>query len=219
MEAIAQVIKGQDIQDGDAAYLLVKSLLKGDVLQVFQKEEESQEVKDGLVFTKCLVAVTKHTFPKKLNDYLVHFPVPDRVTAKKTSHEEFVDILEDRILYQWKLEFKKEAFNLSSSKLKEFLDVCVCLEEAELKKLLRKTIACAKKKHNKDGKRKSQDKPKLCHKRHHGLGTHHQGKRKKKFCNYHGLCYHGMDKCNFVQSYRKHIQPMHHFTEQQRLRQ
>eukprot|EP00957_Ditylum_brightwellii_P017287 1302543-Ditylum_brightwellii.AAC.1 len=29
MEYITQVIKDQDIQDGDAAYLLVKSLLKG----------------------------------------------------------------------------------------------------------------------------------------------------------------------------------------------
>eukprot|EP00957_Ditylum_brightwellii_P176691 13457533-Ditylum_brightwellii.AAC.1 len=33
MDVITQVIKGQDIQDGDAAYLLVKSLLKGDALQ------------------------------------------------------------------------------------------------------------------------------------------------------------------------------------------
>eukprot|EP00957_Ditylum_brightwellii_P044879 3403946-Ditylum_brightwellii.AAC.1 len=32
MEAIAQVIKGQNIQDGDAVYSLVKSLLKGDAL-------------------------------------------------------------------------------------------------------------------------------------------------------------------------------------------
>eukprot|EP00957_Ditylum_brightwellii_P091459 6964351-Ditylum_brightwellii.AAC.1 len=60
MEAIVQVIKGRDIQDGDTAYLLVKSLLKGDVLQVLQNEEESQEVKDGAAFTKCLAAVTKH---------------------------------------------------------------------------------------------------------------------------------------------------------------
>eukprot|EP00957_Ditylum_brightwellii_P169273 12883461-Ditylum_brightwellii.AAC.1 len=30
---ITQVIKGQDIQGRDAAYLLVKSLLKGDALQ------------------------------------------------------------------------------------------------------------------------------------------------------------------------------------------
>eukprot|EP00957_Ditylum_brightwellii_P122160 9315531-Ditylum_brightwellii.AAC.1 len=40
METIAQVIKGQDIQDGDAAYSLEKSLLKGDALQVFQNKEE-----------------------------------------------------------------------------------------------------------------------------------------------------------------------------------
>eukprot|EP00957_Ditylum_brightwellii_P190215 14479023-Ditylum_brightwellii.AAC.1 len=65
MEAIAQVIMGQDIQDGDAAYLLVKSLLKGGALQVFQNKEESQEVKDGVALTKCLAAVTEHVFPKK----------------------------------------------------------------------------------------------------------------------------------------------------------
>eukprot|EP00957_Ditylum_brightwellii_P068297 5185116-Ditylum_brightwellii.AAC.1 len=65
MEAMAQVIKGQDIQDGDVVYLLVKSLLKGDTLQVFQNKEESQEIKDSPAFTKCLVAVTKHIFPKK----------------------------------------------------------------------------------------------------------------------------------------------------------
>eukprot|EP00957_Ditylum_brightwellii_P033763 2558579-Ditylum_brightwellii.AAC.1 len=65
MEAIAQVIKGQDIQDGDAVYSLVKSLLKGDALKVFKNKEESQEIKDSKVFTKCLAAVTKHIFPKK----------------------------------------------------------------------------------------------------------------------------------------------------------
>eukprot|EP00957_Ditylum_brightwellii_P167998 12788499-Ditylum_brightwellii.AAC.1 len=65
MEAIAQVIKGQEIQDGDAVYLLVKSQLKGDTLQVFQNEEESQEVKDIAAFTKCLAAVTEHVLPKK----------------------------------------------------------------------------------------------------------------------------------------------------------
>eukprot|EP00957_Ditylum_brightwellii_P178479 13595386-Ditylum_brightwellii.AAC.1 len=65
MEAIAQVIKGQDIQDRDASYSLLKSLLKGDAIQVFTNEEESQDIKDGLAFTKCLVAATKHIFPKK----------------------------------------------------------------------------------------------------------------------------------------------------------
>eukprot|EP00957_Ditylum_brightwellii_P147883 11260733-Ditylum_brightwellii.AAC.1 len=105
MDAIAQVIKGQD------------------TLQVFQNEEASQEVKDGLAFTKCLVAVTKHIFPRKhTNHKKMHLPVPDGVTATKISCNEFVDVLEDEISYQWKLEFKKEGFDLSSSTLKEFLD-------------------------------------------------------------------------------------------------
>eukprot|EP00957_Ditylum_brightwellii_P066460 5045230-Ditylum_brightwellii.AAC.1 len=43
IDAIMQVIKGQDIQDRDAAYLLVKSLLRGDTLQVFKNEEASQD--------------------------------------------------------------------------------------------------------------------------------------------------------------------------------
>eukprot|EP00957_Ditylum_brightwellii_P098813 7527479-Ditylum_brightwellii.AAC.1 len=65
MEAIAQVNKGQDIQDGYAAYSLVKSLPKGDALQVFKNKEESQEFEDDMVFTKCLGAATKHISPKK----------------------------------------------------------------------------------------------------------------------------------------------------------
>eukprot|EP00957_Ditylum_brightwellii_P133571 10183921-Ditylum_brightwellii.AAC.2 len=65
INVITQVIKGQDIQDGKTVYSLVKSLLRGDTLQVFQNKEESQETKDVLAFTKCLVAVTKHMFPKK----------------------------------------------------------------------------------------------------------------------------------------------------------
>eukprot|EP00957_Ditylum_brightwellii_P157768 12008038-Ditylum_brightwellii.AAC.1 len=65
MEVIAQVIKGQGIQDGDVTYSLVKSLLRVDVLQVYQNKEESQEIKDDPTFTKCLAAVTKHLFPKK----------------------------------------------------------------------------------------------------------------------------------------------------------
>eukprot|EP00957_Ditylum_brightwellii_P049170 3731021-Ditylum_brightwellii.AAC.1 len=110
MEAIGYVIKGQDIQDRDVAYLLVKKLLKGDALQVFKSKEASQEVKDGLAFTKCLVAVTKHVFPKKAyktqKNYIqniLHFPVLDGVTATKISHEDFFDKLEDGIPYQWKL--------------------------------------------------------------------------------------------------------------------
>eukprot|EP00957_Ditylum_brightwellii_P168319 12813113-Ditylum_brightwellii.AAC.1 len=81
--------------------------------------------------------------------------------------------------------------------LKEFLDVCICLEEAEVHKPLAKKIACAKEEHNNDGKGKHHDKSKLCHKRHHSMGKCHVGKHKKK----------------------KHAQLTHYITEQQRLQQ
>eukprot|EP00957_Ditylum_brightwellii_P188062 14317676-Ditylum_brightwellii.AAC.1 len=58
----------------------------------------------------------------KLNGYLVHFPVPDGVTATKISCKEFINVLEDGILYQQKLEFKKEGFDSSFSTLKELMD-------------------------------------------------------------------------------------------------
>eukprot|EP00957_Ditylum_brightwellii_P050227 3808882-Ditylum_brightwellii.AAC.1 len=58
----------------------------------------------------------------KLNDYLEFFLVPDGVTATKIAHKEFVDVLDDGVLYQWKLEFEKEGFDSSSFMLKEFLD-------------------------------------------------------------------------------------------------
>eukprot|EP00957_Ditylum_brightwellii_P206489 15348680-Ditylum_brightwellii.AAC.2 len=90
----------------------------------------------------------------KPNDYLVNFPVPEGVTATKISHEEFLDILEDGIPFQWKLKFKKEGFDLSSATLKEILGMWAYLEEAEMHKLLTKKIACAKKEHDKVEKEK-----------------------------------------------------------------
>eukprot|EP00957_Ditylum_brightwellii_P122699 9357592-Ditylum_brightwellii.AAC.1 len=88
----------------------------------------------------------------------------------------------------------------------------------------KKKIARAIKEHDDLGRKK----PKLRHERCHGLGKHykkrhqnkhHEGKCKKKFCDYHGLCYHDTDECNFVQACREHIQTTHRITEKQRLRQ
>eukprot|EP00957_Ditylum_brightwellii_P067668 5136184-Ditylum_brightwellii.AAC.1 len=153
----------------------------------------------------------------KLNDYFVNFPVPQGVKAIKLSHEEFVNVLEDGIPFQWKLEFEKESFGLSSATLKKYLDACVCLEEAEMHKPHAKKIACAKKEHDKARKEKHHGKSELHHKRHHSEGRHHAEKHKKKYCDYHGLCHHDMKECNYYQACRKHVQPTHHITEKQRL--
>eukprot|EP00957_Ditylum_brightwellii_P186048 14165091-Ditylum_brightwellii.AAC.1 len=62
--------------------------------------------------------------------------------------------------------------------LKEFLDVCICLEEAEIHKPLTKKIAHAKKEHNNGRKEKHQDKLKSHHERCHSSGKCHVGKCK-----------------------------------------
>eukprot|EP00957_Ditylum_brightwellii_P178046 13561858-Ditylum_brightwellii.AAC.1 len=71
------------------------------------------------------------------------------------------------------MEFEKEGFDLSSSTLKEFLGVWVCLEEAELQKPLKKRVAYAAKEHEE----LDDDKPiKPRYKRHEGQ-TKHYGRR------------------------------------------
>eukprot|EP00957_Ditylum_brightwellii_P015325 1153881-Ditylum_brightwellii.AAC.1 len=42
----------------------------------------------------------------KLNHYLDKFPVSEGVTGTKLSEEKLVDVLEDRVPLQWKLELK-----------------------------------------------------------------------------------------------------------------
>eukprot|EP00957_Ditylum_brightwellii_P182445 13898560-Ditylum_brightwellii.AAC.1 len=35
------------------------------------------------------------------------------------------------------------------------------------------------------------------------------GKQRKKYCDYHGLCYHDTSECNLAKSCKKHVQPTH----------
>eukprot|EP00957_Ditylum_brightwellii_P202802 15331865-Ditylum_brightwellii.AAC.1 len=120
MEAIMQVIKGEDTQDEDVAYSLVKSLLRGTLYKSSRMRKKVKRLKtawhllNALRLSPSMYSPRKHrkhrnsTPETSLNDYLVHFLVPDGVTATKISHAEFVDVLEDGIPYQWKLEFEKE---------------------------------------------------------------------------------------------------------------
>eukprot|EP00957_Ditylum_brightwellii_P093852 7146717-Ditylum_brightwellii.AAC.1 len=94
--------------------------------------------------------------------------------------------------------------------------------------MLKKRIACAIKEHDKSDDEK---KTKPCHKKRKGQtkryrrrilrqqNKQHEGKQRKKYCDYHGLCYHDTSKCDLAKSHKKHVQPTHHITEQQRLRQ
>eukprot|EP00957_Ditylum_brightwellii_P110067 8395521-Ditylum_brightwellii.AAC.1 len=63
MDAIKHTIKGKCVMDLDTTYMLVKSLLHRNALQVIQSKEENHKDKDSPAFTICLTVVTKHVFP------------------------------------------------------------------------------------------------------------------------------------------------------------
>eukprot|EP00957_Ditylum_brightwellii_P167351 12740125-Ditylum_brightwellii.AAC.1 len=50
----------------------------------------------------------------KLNNYLVKFPTPTGIVAKKLEEEEILEVLENRIPTSWKFQMDKESFNASS---------------------------------------------------------------------------------------------------------
>eukprot|EP00957_Ditylum_brightwellii_P196571 14977466-Ditylum_brightwellii.AAC.1 len=58
IDTIFQFIKEQYIQDSEAAYTFVKSLLWRDTLQIVQNKETVQKERDSPAFAKCLGAVT-----------------------------------------------------------------------------------------------------------------------------------------------------------------
>eukprot|EP00957_Ditylum_brightwellii_P029137 2201956-Ditylum_brightwellii.AAC.1 len=71
MEAIAQVIKGQDIQDGDTAYSLVKSLLKGMLYKSSRTKKKVKRLKmvwhllNALRLSLSTYSPRKHTKHRK----------------------------------------------------------------------------------------------------------------------------------------------------------
>eukprot|EP00957_Ditylum_brightwellii_P138177 10533479-Ditylum_brightwellii.AAC.1 len=65
MSIIKHVIKDQGSADPDDVYMLVKSILGRDTLEIFQNKEVNHKEKDGPAFTVCAAAVTEHVLPIK----------------------------------------------------------------------------------------------------------------------------------------------------------
>eukprot|EP00957_Ditylum_brightwellii_P134124 10225366-Ditylum_brightwellii.AAC.1 len=82
---------------------------------------------------------------------------------------------------------------------------------------LAKKIAHAKKEHDEGRNKKCHGKSGSYHARYHGQGNCHAGKCKKKYCDYHEFCHHDTKECNNYQACRKHVQPTHCITEEQKL--
>ena len=62
---LSAVLKGQNVTLGPACYTVVKTLLKGDALTVFEQAEIARGTQTVPHFNECLDDVAKHVFLKK----------------------------------------------------------------------------------------------------------------------------------------------------------
>eukprot|EP00957_Ditylum_brightwellii_P148976 11342655-Ditylum_brightwellii.AAC.1 len=124
---VKQVLRGQNMGNMDNAYTLVQDLLMGNALTVINNEQATfkEQMVDNLEY--CLNAMTVQVFPNKvyklqkwyiwhmthkpghipvrkwiamvvkLNNYLMEFPMPTGVDAKKLEQEELLEVLENGI--------------------------------------------------------------------------------------------------------------------------
>eukprot|EP00957_Ditylum_brightwellii_P043407 3291177-Ditylum_brightwellii.AAC.1 len=58
------VLKGQNVMQGPPNYAVAKTLLKGDMLTVFEQAEITHGNKTVMNFKLCLDDVAKHVFPE-----------------------------------------------------------------------------------------------------------------------------------------------------------
>eukprot|EP00957_Ditylum_brightwellii_P047447 3603961-Ditylum_brightwellii.AAC.1 len=142
----------------DALYILVRDLLRGNTLTVFNNKQTMFESQSLENLKHCLNAVTVQVFPNKayklqkmyishmmykprhisvckwiardikLNNYLMEFPTPTGIMAKKLEDEEILEVLENGIPTSWNFQMDKE-------------ETCVCYKECKPKKTKESSIA------------------------------------------------------------------------------
>eukprot|EP00957_Ditylum_brightwellii_P105288 8026230-Ditylum_brightwellii.AAC.1 len=93
----------------------------------------------------------------KLNNYLMEFPIPTGVEAKKLEQEELLEVLENGIPTLWRFQMDKEGFDVSSSTFKEFTKTCVCYKDCK-PKVTEKTSAACKSHSERGGKHNAKHK-------------------------------------------------------------
>ena len=69
----------------------------------------------------------------KLNNYLMEFPTPTGVKARKLEPEELLDVLENGIPTTWTFQMDKERFQCKLQHAQFFMETCVCYKECKPK--------------------------------------------------------------------------------------
>eukprot|EP00957_Ditylum_brightwellii_P103329 7874839-Ditylum_brightwellii.AAC.1 len=145
------VLKDQNVMQGPASYVVAKTLLKVNVLTVFEQAEITHGNQTVPHFKLCLDDVAKHVFSEKagqtqkcymrrticygrgttikewvaqvleLNSYLKDFPVHNRNLTHPLDAGKIFDILEYGVPASWRMEFTVQGFDPVDQGLQKFV--------------------------------------------------------------------------------------------------
>eukprot|EP00957_Ditylum_brightwellii_P053019 4020269-Ditylum_brightwellii.AAC.1 len=131
---LSVVLKGQNVTQGPASYVVVKTLLKGNAFTVSKQVEIDYSNLTIPHFELCLDDVAAHIFSKKSGQaqkYLKDFPVHNRNSIQPLDNNKLLDILEYGVTVSWHREFTVQGFDQVDQGLQKFVQFCTRLELCE----------------------------------------------------------------------------------------
>ena len=161
LEDINRVLKGSRITTADASFAIVRAILKGEALRLFESGATTHGIDNMDAFNNCLRHVTTHIFPpralvrqkrylqwyarkhhgisirdyvvrlRELNEQLKSFPPFGVEAIQKLPDDELVEIIEHGIPKSWINDMTKQGFDPVEHTLQELSDFCERLETAE----------------------------------------------------------------------------------------
>ena len=152
MRDLKRILVGQNVTTGPPRYAMLRRLVLGDTLAVFNKAAAEHGNETVANFETCLQAVTKHVFPQRamahqkrymrrymrkprdmstrefvarvteLNAYLTEFPPFEE--NQKLDDQEIMDILEFGVPNSWQKNMVMQGFDPVTSTTNEFVAFC-----------------------------------------------------------------------------------------------
>ena len=161
LDDIHRILRGSRITTADASVAIVRAVLKGEALRIFESGVTINGTSDMNAFDKCLQNVTTHLFPPRalvrqkrylrwyarkprgtsirdyivrlrdLNEQLKHFPPFNPEAQQKLPDDELIEIVEHSIPRTWQREMTVQGFDPIEHSLQELSEFCERQETAE----------------------------------------------------------------------------------------